>query len=163
MRRVFATAVLGVALTACATYEPVPQGYAGPTATVIDTGFSEDGTKAQLFALVAIDDNRIANAFGASANASYGRGASLTTVFPERSVQARPMKVTLRASHATGAPIHAMASQLAGTFFSVEGSVDFSPQERRKYRVTGELKKEKSSVWIEDVDTGKPVTTMISK
>lgn len=163
MRKLFTAAILGITLTGCATYEPVPQGYAGPTATVVDTGFSEDGTKAQLFALVEIDGNSIANAFGASAIASHGRGASLTTVFPERSVQAKPMKVRLRGSHATGAPIHAMASQMAGTFFSVDGSVDFSPQENRKYRVKGELKKEKSSVWIEDADTGKPVTSVISK
>jgi hypothetical protein len=78
-------------------------------------------------------------------------------------VKAKPMKVTLRGSHATGAPIHAMASQMAGTFFSVEGSVDFSPQENRKYRVKGELKKEKSSVWIEDAETGEPATSVISK
>jgi hypothetical protein len=163
MKKLFTAAVLGITLTGCATYEPVPQGYVGPTATVVDSGFSEDGTKAQLFALVAIDDNRVANAFAASAIASHGRGASLTTVFPERSVKAKPMKVTLRGSHATGAPIHAMASQMAGTFFSVEGSVDFSPQENRKYRVKGELKKEKSSVWIEDAETGEPATSVISK
>ena len=73
------------------------------------------------------------------------------------------MKVTLRASHATGAPIAAIASQMAGTFFSVEGVVDFTPRPDGNYVVKGELKKEKSSVWIEDVETGKPVTSVISK
>jgi len=48
MRKPLTAAILGITLTGCATYEPVPQGYAGPTATVVDTGFSEDGTKAQL-------------------------------------------------------------------------------------------------------------------
>jgi hypothetical protein len=150
-------------LASCATYQPVPKDYTGPTASVRDTGFSEDGTKAQMFALVEVDGNRIMNAFWASANASQGRGASLSTVFPERQVQARAMKVKLQGSHATGAPIHAMASQLAGTFFSVEGVVDFTPKANGRYAVKGELKKGKASVWIEDAETGQPATTIVSK
>lgn len=161
-KRVFILACAAV-FAGCATYEPVPKDYTGPTASVRDTGFSEDGTKAQMFALVELDGNRVANAFSASRIASYGRGASLTTVYPERQVQVRALKVRLRGSHATGAPIHAMASQLAGTFFSVEGVVDFTPKANGRYAVKGELKKEKSSVWIEDVETGKPVTTVVSQ
>jgi hypothetical protein len=150
-------------LAGCASFEPVPKGYTGPTATVRDSGFSEDGTKAQLFALMEVDGNRVGNAFAASANASYGRGASLTTVYPSRQVQVKPMKVLLRASHATGAPIHAMASQMAGTFFSVEGSVDFTPKADGRYVVKGELNKERSSVWIEDEATGQAVTGRVTK
>lgn len=152
---------LAVVLSGCASYEPVPKEYTGPTATVRDTGFSEDGTKAQMFAVTEIDGNRVMNAFWASAIASHGRGASLTTVFTERKVKAAPMKITLRASHATGAPIHALASQMAGTFFSVEGVVEFTPQAGNVYVVKGELKKEKSSVWIEDTATGRPATTVV--
>jgi len=163
MKKVLITALVAVALGGCATYEPVPKDYNGPTALVRDTGFSEDGTKAQMFAVMAIDGNRVMNAFWASASASQGHGASLTTVYPERAVQIKPMKVTLSGSHATGAPIHAIASQLAGTFFSVEGTVDFLPEAGHQYLVKGDLKKEKSSVWIEDAETGKPVTTVVSK
>ena len=165
MRRLPALALICcIALLAgCASFEPVPKGYTGPTATVRDSGFSEDGTKAQLFALMEVDGNRVGNAFGASANASYGRGASLTTIYPSRQVQVKPMKVLLRASHATGAPIHAMASQIAGTFFSVEGSVDFTPKADGRYVVKGELKKERSSVWIEDEATGQAVTERVTK
>lgn len=161
-KRVFVLvcALLGAS---CATYQPVPKDYMGPTALVHDTGFSEDGTKAQLFAMVEVDGNRIMNAFWASANASQGRGASLTTVYSERRVPARAMKVMLRGSHATGAPIHAIASQLAGTFFSVEGVVDFLPKADGHYVVKGDLKKDRSSVWIEDAETGQPVTTVVSQ
>ena len=81
----------------------------------------------------------------------------------ERYVPIRPMKVTLRASHATGAPIHAIAMQMAGTYYSVEGVVDFEPKASGRYAVKGELKKEGSSVWIEDVTTGQPVTVKITK
>jgi hypothetical protein len=163
MRKLIVAVCFAVSLGACATYEPVPKDYTGPTVTVIDTGFAEDGTKAQMFALIEVDGNRINNAFGASANASYGRGASLTTIFPERRLPVKPVKVLIRGSHATGAPIHAMASQMAGTFFSVEGMVDFSPEAGRRYYVKGDLKKEKSSVWIEDGETKKPVTSVVSK
>lgn len=165
MKFTVSTLLLAVTVlsTGCATYEPVPKDYTGPSATLRDTGFSEDGTKAQMFAAIEIDGNYVTNAFGASARASQGHGASLTTIFPERKVKAAPMKVTLRGSHATGAPIAAIASQIAGTFFSVEGIVDFMPHPNGKYVVKGELKKERSSVWIEDAETGIPVTTVVSK
>lgn len=163
MHKGLAVLALTLGLGACATYEPVPKEYTGPTASVLDTGFSEDRSKAQMFALMAVDGNPIKNAFWASAEASHGRGSNLTTVLPERKVPVRPMKVLLRGSHATGAPIHAMASQMAGTFFSVEGTVDFAPQPGRMYQVKGVLTKEKSSVWIEDTSTGKPATVVISK
>jgi len=150
-------------LSGCATFEPVPKDYVGPTATIRDTGFSEDSRKAQMFAVVEIDGNGIMNAFGASAMASHGRGAALTTVYPQRRVKAAPMRLLLRGSHATGAPIHAIASQIAGTFFSVEGSVEFTPQPGGVYVVKGKLKRDESSVWIEDVSTGMPASTVVTK
>jgi hypothetical protein len=147
----------------CATYEPAPKDYSGPTATLRDTGVSEDGGKARIFAAVEIDDNRIMNAFWASANASQGRGNNLTTTYPERRVRAAPMKVKLRCSHATGAPIAAIASQVAGTFFSVDGTVEFTPESGGNYIVKGSLTKERSTCWIEDAASGKPVTAVLSK
>jgi len=151
------------ALSGCASYKPVPEGYTGPVATVSDSGFSEDGSKAQLFVLSEVDGNRIDSSIGATAAASHGRGFSLSTSIIQRQVPAKPMKVGLRATHTTAAPIQAIASQIAGTFFSVEGVVDFSPQPNGKYIVKGELKKEGSSVWIEDADTQRPVTEKVVK
>lgn len=156
-----AAILLLLLLASCATYKPVPEGYSGPTAYITDSGRAEDGRKAQIFALTDIDGNRIMNSFWASTNASQGQGFALTVVISNRQVPAKPMKVTLKGSHATAAPIHAMASQMAGTFFSVEGTVDFSPQPDGKYAVRGELKKDASAVWIEDVATGQPVTEKI--
>lgn len=165
MKFLLSTAVLICTLAAsgCATYEPVSKDYTGPTATLKDTGMSEGGSKAQMFAATNIDGNRVMNAFWASAIVSNGKGNNLTTVLPERKVKAAPMKVTLKGSHATGAPIAAIASQIAGTFFSVEGVVDFTPEPDGNYAVRGELKKEKSSVWIEDIETGKPVSAIVSQ
>src|SRR5215203_6117068 len=133
------SALLLAVFSGCANYKPVPEGYTGPVATVSDSGFAEDGSKAQLFVLDGVDGNRIANSFGASASASHGRGFALSMSIVDRQVPAKPMKVALRASHTTAAPIHAIASQMAGTFFSVEGVVDFTPQPNGKYVVKGEL------------------------
>lgn len=163
MRTPIAALALLLGLGACASYQPVPKDYTGPTASVKDTGAPESGAKAKMFALMEIDGNRVDNAFSASANASRNLGATLITVYPGRQVQAKPMKVLIRGSHATGAPIHAIASQIAGTFFSVEGTVDFTPEAGHDYQVRGELTKEKSSVWIEDASTGKPATAVVSK
>jgi hypothetical protein len=158
-----AAALVAASLVGCASYQPIPEGYKGPIATVSDSGFSEDGSKAQLFALVEIDGNHLANSFGATAQASSGQGFRLTTRIVDRQVPAAPMKVLLRGSHTTAAPIHAMMSQAAGTFFSVEGTVAFSPKPNGRYTVKGELKKESSSVWIEDTETNQPVTDKVVK
>jgi hypothetical protein len=163
MKKLIACISLIVAITGCATYQPVPKDYTGPVAAVEDTGRPEDGTKSQIFALVQIDGQRIDNAFVASGRASSGRGFALTTVYSTRLVPIKPMKASLRASHTTAAPILAIASQLAGSFYSVEGEVDFTPEAGRKYLVKGELTKDKSSVWIEDAESGKPVTAVVSK
>lgn len=158
------TGCLLVALTlhGCATYKPVPEGYAGPVAVVADSGTPGDGKKSVIFAMMDVDGQGIDNSFRASAGASYGRGFALTTQFIGRPVPAnKTMKVRLKGSHITGAPIHAIASQIAGTFFSVEGVVDFTPVSGGNYIVKGELKKDASSVWIEDRATGLPVTEKI--
>lgn len=163
MKAIVSTLLVAIGLTGCAMYQPVPSGYTGPVAIVSDSGFSENGAKAQLFALIEVDGHAIPNSFKASAGASYGSGFSLTTRIVERQVPAKPMRVKLRASHTTGAPIHALFSQAIGSFYSVEGVVDFSPQAHGKYVVKGELKKEGSSVWIEDTATQQPVTQKITQ
>ena len=162
MRKLILALVIAV-LAGCATYQPVPEGFTGPTAVVVDSGKYEDGSKAQIFAMVEVEGNRIMNSFWASANASQGRGFALSMSISERSLPAKRMKVTLKGSHTTAAPIHAIASQMAGTFFSVEGVVDFEPKPSGRYVVRGELKKGASSVWIEDAETGQVVTKKVTE
>lgn len=160
--KVLVSVLLATTLFAgCSTYQPVPEGYKGATATISDSGRAEDASKAQLFALTEIEGNRIMNSFWASSNASYGKGFALTVVISERQVPSRPMKVALRGSHTTAAPIHAIASKMAGSFHSVEGVVDFTPKPNGRYVVKGDLKKDMSSVWIEDAETGQIVTEKI--
>ena len=159
--RLLGIALLTLALSACAAYRPVPEGYIGPVAIVGDTGNQEDGTRARIFAMVEVDGQRIENSFGATASANQGRGFSLTTVHIARRVPIRQMKVRLRGSHVTGAPIHAMFSQMAGTFHSVEGETEFLPEAGERYIVRGELNKEGSSIWIENAATNQAVTDIV--
>jgi len=161
--KIVSSLAIGLSLASCATYKPVPEGYTGPVAMLSDSGFSEDGTKAQLFSLMEVDGNTVQSSFGASASASHGQGFALTTRIVSRPVPAKPMKVKLKGAHTTGAPIQAIFSQMSGTFFSVEGVADFEPVPGGDYVVKGTLKKEGSQVWIEDVRTGQPVTRKIAE
>lgn len=158
----FLTVLLVATLAGCATYKPVPENYTGPTATVIDSGKSEDSSKAQIFALTEIEGHRVLDSFDASRQASRGLGALLRLELTERQVPAQAMKVKIRGSHATGAPIHALTSRAMGTFFEVEGVVEFNPQADKRYKVVGTLSKVGSAVWIEEEDTHQPVTQKIS-
>lgn len=162
-RNIFACLAAALALHGCAMYKPVPEGYKGPTAVIKDSGFKEDETTAQIFALVEVDGHIVENAFGASVEASRGRGFSLTARYVTREVPAVPMKLKLRGAHTAGAPIQEMISRATGIFFSVEGVVDFTPEPDRWYVVNGELKKDGSSIWIEDEKTGQPVTRKITE
>ncbi|OUR65496.1 hypothetical protein A9Q79_00420 [Methylophaga sp. 42_25_T18] len=159
----YAVSIAVLLISGCANYQPVPEGYTGPVAIVKDTGFQEDGTTAQLFVLDKVDGKKIDTSFEATVQASHGQGFALTTVFEVRDIPARPMKVELYGSHTTAAPIQAMYKQLNGTFYSVQGEVEFSPQADRRYVVKGKLAKAQSSIWIEDSETGEKVTTVVTK
>jgi hypothetical protein len=151
-----------VSITGCASYKPIPQNYTGPIATVSDSGMTEDGSKAQIFALTAIDGRSIQDSFLTTRQASYGKGATIQLKVTERLIPAQAMKVKLRGSHITGMPIHEITSRAMGTFFEVEGVVDFAPQADKRYRVVGTLSKSDSAVWIEDEVTRQPVTSKVS-
>ena len=47
--------------------------------------------------------------------------------------------------------------------FSVEGEVEFSPADGSTYVVRGELKKEGSSVWIEESETKQRVAEVVAE
>lgn len=153
-----------IALAGCATapYQPIPEGYTGPRASITDTAKTRSGSLAEIFAVVEVDGKSVANSFHATAINNQGKGFTLTPTVVERELPTTPVKLKLRASHVTGAPIQAMAMQIAGTYAVVEGVVNFEPQPSKRYRVAGELKKEGAAVWIEDAETNQPITARIS-
>jgi hypothetical protein len=149
-------------LAGCATVsKPVPDDYKGPIAQLADTGKRESGSKGQFFAALEIDGSAIKNALQQTRAASYGKGPVLTPRYTARDIPARPMKVKLIGTHQTAAPFHEMASRMAGTFFSVEGVVDFTPKVGLRYVVTGALMKENSCVWIAESDSKQSVTEKV--
>ena len=149
-------------LAGCATVSsPVPADYKGSVATVADTGTQEDGTKGQFFVMTEIDGRSITNAIRESRAASYNKGFSLTSRYTIRSVPATQMKVKLVGTHQTAAPIQEIVGRAAGTFFSVEGVVNFTPSEGKKYFVTGQLTKERSCVWIQEEGSSQAATEKI--
>ena len=161
--RILATLALLVALSGCATYEPpVPVGYTGPTASIGEHGISEDSSKAKLFYVEAIDGKPVRSSLIATRRATAGRGFSLAMDYVVHTVPARPLRLKLVGTHVTGAPIHEIASRAAGTFFSVEGELTFTPEPDGEYFITGKLQKEGSAVWVADARTEKPVSTVIS-
>ena len=114
--------------------------------------------------ITEVDGQRINNAMIESQQASAGQGLVLTPRGTVRRVPATTMQVKLLATHQTAAPIHEIASRALGTFFSVEGVVAFTPTPNLLYRVKGELTKERSSVWIEESESGRVVTEkLVSK
>ena len=154
--------ILAALISGCATqYRPTPDGYTGPTATIEDTKEREGDSKARLFVLAKIDGHPIENGIDKARSASSGMGFRLEGGYASRQIPARPMKVRLIGTHVTGAPIHEIFSRAAGTFFSVEGEVAFTPVPNGTYAVKGELKENGSSVWIEDTRTNQPVTEKI--
>lgn len=138
--------------------EPVPTGCQGAVVPLADTGRQEDGSKGRFFAAVAIGGKDIQNALLQTREASDVNGMTLTSLYTTRNVPVTTMKVKLVGTHQTAAPIHQIASRLAGTYFSVEGVVEFTPAEGHRYEVTGVLQKERSCVWIADAGSPEPVT-----
>ena len=130
-------------------------------ATIYDSGITEGSKKAQLFMVTEVDGQEVPNAYDESSKASKGAGPRLIRVYPSRDVPIKALKLKLLGTHITGAPIHALFSLAKGTFYSVNGVVDFTPVAGAKYVVKGELKPEGSAVWIEDQATGKIVSAKV--
>lgn len=146
----------------CATtHNPVPEGYTGPVVLLADTSIPENSSKAQFFLAERIDGKYIGNSLHATRSATYGRGFALQSRVIMRDVPIQLMKVELVGTHIFAAPIQEITAKISGSFFDVRGMVDFTPSEGRSYIVTGELKKQKSCIWIADKESNEPATNKI--
>lgn len=141
-------------LAGCATVSnPVPADYTGLTAQLIDTVSRDKNERDQIFAVVEFEGTRIKNALSESRRASSGRGFAGIILGASRPVPARKSTVKIVGTHFSAAPIAEIARRAAGTFQSIEGDVEFTPQAGKSYEVVGELSKELSCVWISDALT----------
>ncbi len=155
-------AICVTTIAGCSTLStPVPENYNGPLVKLADTGYLERGGRGVFFTAVEINEKSINNASRETRLASQGGGFGLTPVFTTRDVPVLSMQVKLSGGHQSAAPIQAILLSAAGEHLSVEGVVTFKPSEGRSYFVTGELKKEKSCIWIADTTSKQPVTEKI--
>ncbi len=151
-------------LVGCASYEsPIPPGYTGPTVDIIDDGMYEGSWKAQLFYVQSIDGKAVESSRILTGRATAGGGPAVTLRYAINKVPVKPIKLRLVGTHVTGMPIHEVASRMAGTFFSVEGDVTFTPVEGSTYLVTGKLDKDSSAVWIAEVKTRQPASDVVTQ
>jgi len=119
----------------------------------------------QLFVVAAIDGERIKNSIGSTQVASQrlgGRPFQPTVDVVGRKVPVRPAQYTIIGTHVTKAPIQEIVGRAAGSFLSVEGTVEFTPEPDGLYVVKGELRKGGSSVWIEDLNTNQIVSKKVT-
>ena len=155
-----------VAMSACAGMATEQDEIRGQSAYIRDGwALDADGATA-LFVVVAIDGKAIKNSIGATRLASQrigGRPFHPTVDVVGRKVPAVSAQYTLRGTHTTKAPIQEIAARATGSFLSVEGTVEFTPQPEGLYVVKGDLRKDESSVWIVDLNTDHVVSKKVTE
>jgi hypothetical protein len=112
----------------------LPEGYAGPIATVFDSAASLRGNGAHLFFVSSLDGRALDNNLEATRRANHGRGNSMVLMTVARELPAtRPLKLVIEAQTAFPAPIVEIfrASQM----LSVKRTVTFTPQMNHTYVV----------------------------
>jgi hypothetical protein len=152
-----------VALAACTTAPTRPMPPAGvPTAELNDSlDEDSDGSNGRVFAVWALNDAEVPNAARNVQRVGFGAGAGVLPYLLARPIEAKPAKVRVVGKHLVKAPIDEITRRARGTFQSVEGVVDFSPQPNIVYRVTGKLSAAHSEIWIEEAESKRIVTSKV--
>ncbi|MBA4108801.1 MAG: hypothetical protein C0487_04315 [Leptothrix sp. (in: Bacteria)] len=138
-------------LSGCASvYNPVPDGYVGPTSNLSDSFNVVSGSKVEFFYVDQLDGHQVTNSRFASIAANKGRGMSMSPVFIQRAIPAnKPLSLLLVARTEYAAPI----LTLTNAVYQVKGTIDFTPEPNKRYIVRGELGESRSSVWLEEKDS----------
>lgn len=137
---------------------PVPPGYTGPLAAVVDTSKTVSGTKLQFFQLAAVDGRTVRTSSAATYQQNYGKGFYMEPTLESRDLPAQECLLRLEGVTHVAAPILAFA----GGMYHVEGDVKVVLEPGQRYFVKGELSKEYSAVWLEDA-AGNPVSPKVEK
>jgi hypothetical protein len=155
-------ALIALIFAGCAAVKhPLPEGYSGLTAYVHDSWSLDENEKDQVFALLEVNGVEIINAISDTRRLSFGRGFQTAHMGAARLIPAQRLKVQIRGTHFSSAPIAEIARRTVGTFLAVEGTLEFNAAPKGEYRVTGALSKKESCVWIEDIATKLPATEKI--
>jgi hypothetical protein len=142
-------ALLALCLGGCATYQPTPKGYAGPTAEIADSSSSSSGSCGDFFYLDSYDGHGIENTLSVTERRNYGRGLVMDIEQYSRPVPVRQATLHLIGRTHCAAPI----VEVAQAVYRIEGDVAFTPKAGVSYDVTGGLSQDHSAIWIEDSAT----------
>lgn len=150
---------LAALLSGCASFEPAaPADYTGPTVNVADQIQQVSDRLLHVFEIRRVDGRRLLSSSISTLNASQGRGFSINPVAMTNELPLHASKLRLLATTQWAAPILAMTNPTCQT----EGEVSFEPKADRHYRVAGRIAPEECSVWVEEIESGQPVTTKVS-
>jgi hypothetical protein len=149
--------VAAMMMTGCATYNPIPEGYTGPRATIKESVQVYSNSKADFFYVDAVDGHEIDNSRINTIQRNSGRGMNMTPYLVEREVPARTCTLRLVGRTEYAAPILAMTNPV----YQVKGDIQFTPQAGRTYIVNGKLSDTYSAVWIEEEGAGVVADTSI--
>lgn len=151
-------AAAAILLGGCATYNPIPEGYSGPTAVIKDTFSNKTNTRAHYFELSQIDGNYVRTSFGETRSKYYGMGLYFEPVMMEHEVLPKMQSFSISGYVFFPTDIQI----LMGDTLDVRGTVNFEPKAGETYFVKGEIGDDVSRVWIED-SGGNVVGTKLSK
>ena len=147
-------AALALFLGGCAT-SPIPPGYTGPTAKIVDSSEMETKFRAAYFFVSEVNGARIETNLDALRAANRGRGMSISAGTLSRAVPATSTKLKLEGRNAYGAPIQEIVMAL--TMRSVEELIEVNLKPDETYQVRGVLAEGKDEVWLEVLGTGERV------
>lgn len=140
--------LLALVVSACTT-SPIPDGYTGPLAKIIDTSARRSDRAEDFFVLDQINGKLVDNALRATTTHNEGRGFSMDVLGYARDVPATSAVFSIRARTHYAAPI----LELTNTVYQVKGDITFAPAPNRRYVVRGTLTPDYSAVWLEDAET----------
>lgn len=143
-----------ISLGGCASfYEPIPQGYSGKTARVIDSYTNKAAVDAHYFYVTRIDKQRVETSWYLTRVAYIGKGTKFSPIMKEHRVttQQQTFSVIGHIFYPTD------AQDLFSDDLTIENNVTFTPKAGEEYTVRGKLSSQGSVIWIED-STGLKVT-----
>ena len=138
-------------LASCEAPTPEPAHYTGPIAHVLETSHIRKVSR-DIFYISAINGNEKFSVGGPSISSAAMKAAPVPgDVTDEEDIPAVPARFTIGGRTVFNAPIFC----LANAAYRISGEVDFAPQADRNYIVLGSFSSDESSVWIEELPSGK--------
>ncbi|WP_045858008.1 hypothetical protein [Teredinibacter purpureus] len=134
-------------VSSCGTlHQTIPDGYAGNTATIVDSYSNFIQNKADYFVLTKVDGKLIEDSWRKTRSNHYGRGSVFTPSIVSREVL--PVKQRFTLEGLVYYPTDGQA--LFGDSMKIEKNIVFTPVAGETYFVKGALSSGGSMVWLED-------------